>query len=881
MEEIRERVVTYDDLQLFRQQLSKYEMYQLETFYEYFRDDLIYVIETIDTLSILRELNFRNLISVEYYLSVKKECGVSVFAQLLVQDVLDMGKDTVLGLWESLYALQSDHPHPNLLGMLDEISKTGHDLEQWILWDQHGHFLSDELKDVQAKHKQHLQEKTENLVEHRAPGSKKEPKYFNISERYVDLIVVSNQHFRKRTQHEVIERGVHEHYMQKAQNRLERITPNRLFRWCRRSRCVPHAVMVSGVPGVGKTTLLQKFVYDWVNGKLYQRFAFVFFFKFRTLNKLEMTSLESMILEQYPYLQSSLHTIFQDPAKLLFIFDGLDECIFHMDFKSNQLCTNPQSLVNLSTIVVSLVRQSLLKDCSVLMTSRPTKLASVETNAFQRVSEIMGFFSQQRQMYFQNFFGKKGMSEKAFHYVRENGILYTFCYIPSYCWIICTVLSMCFKDKSTKTSDIIQLLPKTVTQLFVTFVTNILSNHSQSTPAPEVLTSLGWMAEHGVMRHILTYDEQDLRKFNVDVSSQLLSSFLLESLQPPHVTYSFFHLTIQEFLAALAHYLDYSSERLQQALEDANSFEDGRGEIFLRFISGLSDGSTRSLLKPYFNELSVQASRDVIGWFNESVCRDMIQEVDKRKRLNAFAYLYESRNKALVSQSLGTNRRFDFSGFHLAPMDCTILEFVIESCREMEALDLEECYIHSEGLERLAPALHNIIDLRLSENNLKDEDMQFIYPILTNPMCRIQNLCLRDNLLTENCCSPLAIAISENQSLRALDLANNKLAGQDFIILLEALSNPSCKIEALSLQETKLTPEYARSLVSLSNNPNLTHLNLNFNMFGDADSKYIEDLIERSPSLREVRLSSNSFSTHTEEVLKQLEALRPGLKIDV
>ncbi|KAM4690071.1 uncharacterized protein WCC33_017529 [Rhinophrynus dorsalis] len=875
--------INTDDLQQFRQQLSEYEMYHLEKLYGYFWDDLIYIIETIDTISILRELSFRTPITVEYYLSVKKECGVSAFAQLLVQDVLDMGKDAVLGLWESLYALQSDHPHPNLLGMLDELIIRGHSLEQQINLDQQGHRLPAELIDIQMKHKQHLLEKTQNLVEHRAPGSKKEPKYFHISEHYLDLTVVSNQSFRKRTQHEVIETGgVHEHYMQKAQSSLERITLNRLFRWCHRLGCVPQAVMVSGVPGVGKTTLMQKFVYDWVNGKLYQRFAFVFFFKFRTLNKLDMTSLESMILDEYPHLHSGLGTILQDPNKLLFIFDGLDEYVQQIDFKSMHFYNNPSHLANLSAIVGSMVGQSLLKGCSVIITSRPTKLASVETNVFHRVTEIMGFFPQQREMYFQNFFGNNNeMAKKAFHYVRENGVLYTFCYIPSYCWIICTVLSKCFKVQMATNLQMIQLSPRTITQLFVTYITNVLSNHSQGTGhALILLKSIGRMAEYGVMKQVLTFDEQDMGTFNVDTSSQLLSSFMLESIQPPLVTYSFLHLTFQEFLAALVHYLDYSSEKLQQALGEAQSFEDGRGEIFLRFISGLSDVATKSLLKPYFGELSSQASKDVIVWLKKTITGEEKPDKDeKRKWLNVYAYLFESRNKALVAQALGTNLEIDLADIHLGPIDCTVLAFILESCKETEALYLDACFIQTEGLERLASTLHSIKDLRLYKNNLRDDDMQFIYSILTNPKCRIQNLSLRHNGLTDNCCSPLAFAISENQSLRVLDLSKNQLAGRDLSDLLMVLSNPMCRIENLSLQETKLTAEYAPSLVSLSNNPNLTHLNLNNNYFADDEFNHLKNLILRSPSLKEIRLATNDFSKQTEDNLKQLESRKPGLVI--
>ncbi|PIO22794.1 hypothetical protein AB205_0156410, partial [Aquarana catesbeiana] len=572
-------------------------------------------------------------------------------------------------------------------------------------------------------------EKTETLVEHRPPGTTMEPQRFLINERYVDLIVVSTDQFRERPQNEIIQTGVkHEECLKKTQTRLEHISPNKLFRWNHQSHCVPHAVMVSGVPGIGKTTLMQKFVYDWVTGKHYQRFAFLFFFRFRDLNRLGEVSLEEMILHQYPYLQSQIGDILQDPEILLFIFDGLDESIHQMDFRSSKL-SSPKRRSHFSKIVVSLVRQSLLKGSSVLITSRPTRLASVDTSVFQRIAEIMGFLHGDRLIFFNNFFGNEELSEKAFHYVQENDMLYTFCYIPSYCWIICTVLSMCFRSQPTITDQLMTSLPKTVTQLFVVFVSNILANHSQNKDgghtARELLTSIGWMAEHGVMNHIIVFDDRHLESFSVRDDNHVFSSFMMESGQPPDVDYTFLHLTLQEFFAALVHFMNYNPDRLQKTLDKAESYKDGRAEIFLRFLCGLSDSSTRSMLKSHVGELSTQAARHVITWIQKKITDQRYGKSteDKRKLLNVFYYLYESRNKALVAKCIGSNKVV-FSYVPLSPLDCSVLSFILKSCREIE-VDVNSCNILSEGLRKFIPALHNIKSLRTKPKS-HEENKDFL-----------------------------------------------------------------------------------------------------------------------------------------------------------
>ncbi|CAI9609734.1 unnamed protein product, partial [Staurois parvus] len=167
-----------EDIKRFCHQLSLYQHSSLRRIYEYYRDDLIYILENLDTKALLRELKSRNVLNTDKYRSVQEGLGVSAFAHTLLQDIQDRGREAVIGLWECLYALQEDRPPPILLAVLQEISLTGEHLVEQILLDEHGCSLTPELKDIQKKHKQHLMEKTETLVEHRPPRTTLEPQIF-------------------------------------------------------------------------------------------------------------------------------------------------------------------------------------------------------------------------------------------------------------------------------------------------------------------------------------------------------------------------------------------------------------------------------------------------------------------------------------------------------------------------------------------------------------------------------------------------------------------------------------------------------------------------------------------------------------------------------
>ncbi|XP_075137927.1 NACHT, LRR and PYD domains-containing protein 3-like [Leptodactylus fuscus] len=701
-----------DKTRKFYRQLCQYEDHVLRMTYEYFQDDLLYIVENLRSpISLLSELKSRNIPDVQKYENL--ELDRKTLARILLQDIFHRGREAVIALWVSLYVIQKEQGTPSLHTVLMELHVRGETLVEQIILDEEGHRLPPELCYIQNCHKNHLYKKTEKLIEHKPPRCDQGEESFSFSTRYVNLVIVTTDRFRGRSENELIETGArHEEYLKGKQSELQRISPNKIFRWCHQSRLVPHMVMVSGVPGVGKTTLMQKFVYDWVKGDLYQRFSFVFFFKFRELNRLDKVSLETMILHQYPYLEEQLENILQDPEKLLFIFDGLDESNHTMDFTSGHLCSHPKQLGHCGQIVVSLVRKSLLTGCSVLMTSRPTRLTAIDCRVFQRIVEITGFLPEERKTYFENFFSNPELSEKAFTYVKQNATLYTFCYLPSYCWIICTVLSRSFQ--TTSSDQQVTLLPRTVTQLFAIFVTNILSNHSlEKSDAQKILQSIGWMAQHGVMNHRIIFDERDLDSFHVDNKSKLLSSFVMESEEP--VTYSFLHLTVQEFFSALVQYTDYSPEKLQNSLEEAKSYPDGRGEMFLRFLCGLSDGTTRSTLTGYLDKQAAQASRDVITWMKNFILEEQRLEESKDKKrhlLRTFFYLFETRNKALVLESLQSLRRLNLSRVHMSALDCTVLAYIMETCTHIEGLSLRECSLHPEGLERLLPGLHNLQNLR-------------------------------------------------------------------------------------------------------------------------------------------------------------------------
>ncbi|XP_067864939.1 NACHT, LRR and PYD domains-containing protein 6-like, partial [Heterodontus francisci] len=297
----------------------------------------------------------------------------------------------------------------------------------------------------------------------------------------------------------------------------------------------------------------------------------------------------------------------------------------------------------------------------------------------------------------------------------ENEILYTMCYNPSYCWILCLSLGPFFTQRDRKQ----QQVPKTITQLYSYYIYNILKNHGREIENPrDVLLKIGEMAFTGVSEKKIVFRDGDLIEYNLQ-PSQFLSGFLMELLERDDsvqsVVYTFPHLTIQEFVAALTQFLTADPRDVQNLLNDAHRKKDGRFEIFLRFVAGLSSPQAARPLEEFLGLFPHQTTCRVIDWVKEKVqgeIRNTGSETGKRKLLNTLHYLFESQNKELIRETVRSVDTLTFSELRLTPIDCAVLSHVIGLCDTIKNLDLYDCNIQREELQQLEPVLHKFQELR-------------------------------------------------------------------------------------------------------------------------------------------------------------------------
>ncbi|XP_072891496.1 NACHT, LRR and PYD domains-containing protein 3-like [Hemitrygon akajei] len=577
--------------------------------------------------------------------------------------------------------------------------------------------------------------------------------------------------------------------------------------------------------------MVQKIVYDWATGEIYQQFQFVFSFKFRDLNSINnRINLKELLLDQYPYFGNILREVWKNPEGLLFIFDGLDEFNDKINFSDSRrdtepqyTCTDPEFKCKVSDIVYSLIQHKLLPGCSVLVTTRPSALHLLEKADISVWAEILGFSGKKRKKCFMRYFEDQVVAAAVFKHVMDNEILYTMSYNPSYCWILALALGPFFTQRVRDP----QQVPKTITQLYSYYIYNILKNHGREIENPrDVLLRVGQMAFRGVSDRKIVFTDRDLINYNLQ-PCQFLSGFLMELLEREDsarsVVYTFPHLTIQEFVAAVAQFLNPHPGDILIFLTEAHNTTDGRFEVFLRFVAGLSNPMTARGLEEFLGPFPHETTCRVIDWVKEEVKRQSrnTSEAGKRSLLNTLHYLFESQNSGLAQETLGSVNILSFREITLTPIDCTVLSHVIGLCDTVKHLELVRCHIQFEGIQRLGPGLHKCQELRLSNNKLGVLGVKPVSAALRNPKSKIQKLWLESVGLTDSSAEDLISALSTNPSLKWLYLSHNSLTDRSL-------------------------PALRRLILNL---PSLVWIGLGDNQFSETGKKELRSLQEPRPGL--------------------------------
>ena len=531
-------------------------------------------------------------------------------------------------------------------------------------------------------------------------------------------------------------------------------------------------VLVIGHPGVGKTSWSTTMLRLWASGEAFEAFNVVLLVKFWRFNDHGKLSLRELLAraETVQRLDDSVwHVIKTESTKVLVIFDGVDKYSRKEDIKAQKddptYKNDVEEKMPVSVLYNKLVAGNLLRGASIITTTRPTAVKYVAHISFQRTVEIRGFTSKNVEDCVEKFTrGVAGAKEKMWGHIKSNIYLFSFCYIPMNCFLICHCLLQMILYESSKE------LPTRITEIYkmainMFFFCQYKEGCSQEEleklkstlkykpfELQEMLSSLEKIAFQGIEEGRLFFESNEvcgledcglLHKLP-DKQPSLLSD------REPKSQFCFTHLTVQEFFAAKYLVDTMSKEQIERFVH--NHINVGTWQVVLLFLAGLLKSSSSDIFMKLLpkstekkeNPLSSEGEK-LIFW----------PKKDKHLAVKVCKYLYEITN---VQQSELRNKiekinfnTVDLSNCSLTPIDLAavlnflenaekVLHIKLDSCElgDLSAKDVNKFIIKSECKLKC---------LNLSKNKFTDKAVEDLVDALKRSKCELERLNLSDNKL--------------------------------------------------------------------------------------------------------------------------------------
>ena len=584
----------------------------------------------------------------------------------------------------------------------------------------------------------------------------------------------------------------------------------------------PHTrnvVLIEGVAGGGKTTLMQHATQQWAAGELLQGFELVI-----------------LVPLQYPGIRSAkmLADIIPHPSKqmrekvadLITEQGGANTCFLFDTWDGMPVEHRDESFVY--NFIEGTLGQS-LPNCSIVVASRPEASVTLRKCAITSL-EVNRFSEGQVNQFIRCSIGQKHgdkATEEFDKILKEKPEAASLCDLPINIAIL-TFLYSCFQ----------RTLPDTRTELFNCFVLTLLRRHLQErTPHKvhalrdyqslprdihEMFQLVCCLAYHGTVSQRTTFNEQDLKRLNL-LSSTLEEASMLGLMQINYhlqwfgleQSYSFLHHAVQDFLGAY-HLSTISKEK--QVKKFKKILQESPLSLVLPFYAGLTQ-----LNEPKIVSMLTEVAQRPLDELS-MLQRLLVGQDDRRLLLALLSCIHESKRSeiclrvnpptCLSAADEGLlNLHLSFRHLQLDPSDCTCIGyFVANVCHKKTCqIDLTECKIGDHGAHLLLKEL-----IEKNPTPYMDYSTRKNYP-RTGPRCCQFNLMHND--ITHRGTRFIGKTLRSTSVITALHLGVNwhpsvTNVGNAFKHLIEGLArNHFCLF--LSLASMDLKPCHTHYLVLL------------------------------------------------------------------
>ena len=465
-------------------------------------------------------------------------------------------------------------------------------------------------------------------------------------------------------------------------------------------------VLIEGPPGSGKTTLTWHALQEWAEGKLFQQFSLLIHISLSNADPavLDATCLADIIPHESKDMRENV-------AKAIAEKSGKGVCFF-IDSWDEAPMSFFQQRSYLHRLIMGRSGKKSLPHCSIVVTSRP--VASGAILPFANSHLLINEFNLLNIEEF--ILGSDIDGEKFVYMLQAKQELFALCHSP-------LLLSIAMHIFTTSSHD----LPSTQTELFTALVLSKLIRHkSLRVPGGDDLQevediddlpenmlikfrALCKLAYIGLREYRSSFSIKEIKECGVVPTSDTLSLMkVCKEIIPLGIrrSYSFLHLTIQEYLAAYHINSLEPEEQVKMVEQLVNMFPLA---IAISFYAGLSKLKNRGALDMLL-KVSVKPLDKL------SVLKKL-KEIDnpgsdpRRLFLTLVNSIYESRNHTLyrcfqpppehfITHIHGeSNLEISMCSFYLTPNLCLSLGHLLNytSLKGLVTLDILHCNITDVG----------------------------------------------------------------------------------------------------------------------------------------------------------------------------------------
>ena len=613
----------------------------------------------------------------------------------------------------------------------------------------------------------------------------------------------------------------------------------------------PKLVLVEGAPGAGKSTFAWKFCRQWGKRKLLGEYPLLVLLRLREKAMQDASSIADLFYHPDPEIQKGTvsHLQRSQGEGLLLVLEGFDEAA--------------PSLQKDGSLLMNIISGRLLPKATIFVTSRPSATAVIHRTCASRISqhiEVLGFTKEDINSYIQAAMPQSAHSSFE-QYLSLHPHIKAMMYNPLHCAIAVEVYKV--RQAASKSGA------RTITELYKALLIDLLLRYLYAHPEykdrewtlnsftdlpSEVYTQLceiSRLAYEGTCKGQTTFL---LPPGKLETLGLLQDVPALYHGRGVESSYSFLHLTVQEFLTAF-HLSRCDIRVLIKVFRE--EYRNPKWQTVLRFLAGLTQ------LTFLFADRSLW-QRMKVAFGIEKNSPQSLRSVDS---LSVVHWVHESQNSRVLEFFFGDTPDIECRFRTVTPFDCYELGFCVAQCG-VRTLKLEGCRIDKEGAAMLAlgmkcqePANICMKQLSLWGNNgigragaVELLSVVAAFPCLTTLNLWHTNIGLED-------CQVLGRMMSSHTQLKELDIGYNSLSSEAIQLVMSGFgSNENTKLEKLILSINTFSLENTEALSSLLMvNNTIKHLELRCCDIGPDGSCLLAAALKNNSTLKHIDIGDNGI----------------------